>query len=403
MLDFNKHVLESAAEYGPVVQPRMGFSDPQLMSQGLQATAQANANSVCTITLDAFTRVNNFQAAGRSIEQGAALNGYPIVNHPPAVTRRMLQDIEQTRNLPVQIRHGSPDPTQIFKRMGEVGVSATEGGPVSYCLPYSRVPLEKALADWAVASRSLSTSSPHSHVESFAGCMMGQMCDPVTLIALNILEGLFLQDHGVSTVSFSYAQGISPVQDLAAATALKHLAADFFEQGKHHLVLYVFMGFFPKSLDGFRRISTDALRVAKQAGVQRIILKTPVESKRIPTIRENVASMEFAAQILRHPQTGSGLPFDRDEYRRILSQASTLIDQVLQLDPDLSQALLMAFASGLLSIPYCLHPDNKRTARVTLTKDNYYLSHANEELDCSYSFLKNLRRNIDTYDLTVTA
>ncbi len=398
MLDFNKHVLQNAKRFGPVVQPRMGFSDPDLMLQGLHATAKAKANTVCTITLDAFTRVNDLTSVQDAITQGSALNGYPIVNHSVETTCNMLCDIEQSYDLPVQIRHGSPDPSHIFKRMGEIGIGATEGGPISYCLPYSRTPLEKAVKDWASASRILADSIEHSHVESFAGCMMGQMCDPVTLIALNILEGLFLKQNGIASVSFSYAQGISPIQDLAAITALKHLAAEFFEPLNYHIVQYVFMGFFPKSIGGFCRISEDALNVTKQAGIQRVIVKTPVESKRIPMISENVAAMEFAGHFLHHNQEKQLIPFDQDEHDRVYTQALELIEKVLKLAPDLSQALLLAFSSGLISIPYCLHPDNKRTAKVTLTEDSYYLGHKNSELESSFSFLTNLRKNIDRYD-----
>ena len=31
----------------------------------------------------------------------------------------------------------------------DAGLDATEGGPVSYCLPYSRMPLEIATRNWA--------------------------------------------------------------------------------------------------------------------------------------------------------------------------------------------------------------------------------------------------------------
>lgn len=153
MIDFNTHVLERFDVHGPVLQPRMGFSDPVLMQAGLEATAASRANTVCTITLDAFTRVNDLDAAQRAIDSASMLNGYPIVNHPAAKTRAMLEQIHARYLLPVQIRHGSPDPLHIFKRMVEIGSATTEGGPISYCLPYSRTPLREAFGHWEKPAR----------------------------------------------------------------------------------------------------------------------------------------------------------------------------------------------------------------------------------------------------------
>ncbi|KAF2394168.1 methylaspartate mutase [Pseudomonas frederiksbergensis] len=398
MIDFNRHVLERYDSHGPVLQPRMGFSCPARMQAGLEATATSRANTVCTITLDAFTRVKDLDAAQRAIDSDSMLNGYPIVNHPAAQTRAMLDEIHTRYRLPVQIRHGSPDPLHIFQRMVEIGSATTEGGPLSYCLPYSRTPLRQAFAHWEKACQVLASGVEHSHIESFAGCMMGQMCDPAVLIALNILEGLFLRAQGIETLSFSYAQGTSPVQDRAAVTALQQLAAEFFAPGSYHCVGYVFMGFFPRTLGGFCRITGDALGMIRATGVQRVIIKTPVESRRIPRIEENIAALEYADYCLRTDGVLPDIPFDRQEYVRIFNAAKRLIEGTLARDSDLSEAILDAFDSGFLSIPYCLHPDNKRGVGTVVTAQNYYQGFEGERVENAFSFLAALRHNIRTYD-----
>lgn len=398
MIDFNTHVLEQFDARGPVLQPRMGFSDPARMQTGLEATAASRANTVCTITLDAFTRVNNLEAAQRAIDSASMLNGYPIVNHPPAQTRNMLEQIHERYRLPVQIRHGSPNPLHIFQRMVEIGLATTEGGPISYCLPYSRTPLRDAFGHWEKSCQVLAQGVEQSHIESFAGCMMGQMCDPVILVALNILEGLFLRSHGIKTLSFSYAQGTSPVQDRAAVTALQHLAAEYFAPGSYHFVGYVFMGFFPRTLGGFCRITGDALGMIRATGVQRVIIKTPVESRRIPRIEENIAALEYADYCLHTEGVLPDIPFDTQEFERVLGAAKRLIEGTLARDSNLSEAILSAFDSGFLSIPYCLHPDNKRGAGTVLTPENYYHGFEGERVENAFSFLAALRQNIRTYD-----
>ncbi|MGF6124916.1 methylaspartate mutase epsilon subunit [Pseudomonas frederiksbergensis] len=398
MIDFNRHVLERYDALGPVLQPRMGFSCPARMQAGLEATAASRANTVCTITLDAFTRVKDLDAAQRAIDGGSMLNGYPIVNHAAAQTRAMLDQIDARYRLPVQIRHGSPDPLHIFQRMVEIGSATTEGGPLSYCLPYSRTPLRQAFGHWEKACQVLAAGVEHSHIESFAGCMMGQMCDPAILVALNILEGLFLRAHGIKTMSFSYAQGTSPVQDRAAVTALQQLAAEFFAPGSYHFVGYVFMGFFPRTLGGFCRITGDALGMIRATGVQRVIIKTPVESRRIPRVEENIAALEYADYCLRTDGVLPDIPFDGQEHTRIINTAKRLIKGTLARDANLSEAILGAFDSGFLSIPYCLHPDNKRGAGTVVTAQNYYHGFEGERVENAFSFLAALRHNIRTYD-----
>ncbi|MGE8144094.1 methylaspartate mutase [Pseudomonas frederiksbergensis] len=398
MIDFNRHVLERYDALGPVLQPRMGFSCPARMQAGLEATAASRANTVCTITLDAFTRVKDLDAAQRAIDGGSMLNGYPIVNHAAAQTRAMLDQIDARYRLPVQIRHGSPDPLHIFQRMVEIGSATTEGGPLSYCLPYSRTPLRRAFGHWEKACQVLAAGVEHSHIESFAGCMMGQMCDPAILVALNILEGLFLRAHGIKTMSFSYAQGTSPVQDRAAVTALQQLAAEFFAPGSYHFVGYVFMGFFPRTLGGFCRITGDALGMIRATGVQRVIIKTPVESRRIPRVEENIAALEYADYCLRTDGVLPDIPFDGQEHARIINTAKRLIEGTLARDANLSEAILGAFDSGFLSIPYCLHPDNKRGAGTVVTAQNYYHGFEGERVENAFSFLAALRHNIRTYD-----
>ncbi len=398
MRDFNDYVLKSFDSNGPLLQPRLGFSTPAQMHEGLQATASCNANTVCTITLDAFTRVNDFAAAQKAISEDQALNGYPIVNHPLDTTQEMVQTVYCVHGKPVQIRHGSPDPVRIFERMTELGLNATEGGPISYCLPYSRTPLREAFSAWRKACNILAIRGKHSHVETFAGCMMGQMCDPSILIALNILEGLFLKECGIESLSFSYAQGTSPVQDVAAVTALQHLAKQFFPDTPYHFVSYVFMGYFPKTLGGFYRITQDALSVIRSTGVQRVILKTPVESRRIPSIKENIAALEFASYCLKTPQDKPEPDFDLEEYERIFETALSLILQTLALEEDLSEAILAAFQTGVLSVPYCLHPDNRRVNGTILTSQNYYRMYSDEKVDNAFSLLSSLQHNIHAYD-----
>jgi methylaspartate mutase epsilon subunit len=347
-----------------VVQPRMGVSSPAAMHAGLLATRNAAATAVGTITLDSYTRMGDNANARAALAAGIELNGYPIVAHDPAVTRSVLDGVAGP-DFPVQIRHGSPCPEPIVDALIQAGLHATEGGPVSYCLPYSRMPLEDSIPNWARSCDLLAevrSTGAEPHVESFGGCMMGQLCPPGLLVALSVLECLFFRQHGIRSVSLSYAQQTNPEQDTEALLALRRLATQWLPDVDWHVVVYTYMGVYPRTPDGASRLLQEAARLAVRAGAARLIVKTVAEGYRIPTFAENVAALETAALAAEGCLTIAGDPGDSGD-TGIHAEATALIEAVLDLGPDLGAAFATAFRRGYLDVPYCLHPDNAGRAR----------------------------------------
>ncbi|MFF8103587.1 methylaspartate mutase [Streptomyces sp. NPDC016640] len=348
-----------------VVQPRMGFSDPAAMRAGLAATRAAAARTVGTITLDAHTRVGHLDAAAAALRTGTPLNGYPVVTHPPATTAQVLHGIRDT-GFPVQVRHGSARPVGIFRALAALGLDASEGGPVSYCLPYGRTPLAESVTQWATACElfaSLRETGREPHLETFGGCMLGQLCPPSMLVAISVLEALFFLRHGVRSLSVSYAQQSSPEQDAEAVGALRRLCAELLPTDDWHVVLYTYMGVFPETEHGARRLLASSAELAVRTGAERLIVKTVAESRRIPTIQENIDALELAAATARTAGRTAPLPSFQPADTPTYQEAAALVHAVLDLHPDLSRALLHAFRRGYLDVPYCLHPDNRGLTR----------------------------------------
>lgn len=344
-----------------VVQPRMGVSDPAAMRTGLLETKNAAATTVGTITLDSYTRMGDNANARAALAAGVELNGYPIVAHDLATTRAVLDGVVDPA-FPVQIRHGSPCPEPIVSALIDAGLHATEGGPVSYCLPYSRMPLAESIPNWARSCDLLAgvrDTGVEPHVESFGGCMMGQLCPPSLLVALSMLECLFFRQHGIRSVSLSYAQQTNPDQDLEALLALRRLAMEWLPDVDWHIVVYTYMGVYPRTPDGASRLLEEAARLAVRSGAARLIVKTVAEGYRIPTFAENVAALETAALAAERCLTIAGDVVDTG----IHAEATALIEAVLDLGPDLGTSLATAFQRGYLDVPYCLHPDNGGRAR----------------------------------------
>ena len=374
-IGFGQYVKRQASVGRLVVQPRMGFSAVDRMREGLLAVKKAAGATAGTITLDSYTRINRHMSAQRHLDEELTLNGYPIVAYGPDATRAMLDGVEDV-DFPIQVRHGSADPREIFAAMLASGLYATEGGPISYCLPYSRMPLTEAVPAWAESAEILAEGQAQGHpvhMETFGGCLLGQLCPPSLLVAVSLLEGVFFRTHGLRNISLSYAQQTSPAQDREAVAALRRLADEFLPEVDWHVVIYTYMGLFPNTLEGAQALLDESVRLATESEAERLIVKTALEAFRIPTIEENVEALERSATLadsVRRMSMADGLYFDMYESdSETYTEARSLIEAVLELDSDIDKALLKAFEQGTLDIPFCLHPDNRNESRSVIAPD----------------------------------
>ncbi|MEU1280734.1 methylaspartate mutase [Streptomyces sp. NPDC005805] len=359
---FGGFVAAATAAGRLVVQPRMGFGDPGRMRSGLARTKAATAHTAGTLTVDSYTRVGDLAGARAAVaEGGTGLNGYPIAAHSPDTTRAVLHGLAGP-DFPVQVRHGSARPAAIVRALTAAGLDATEGGPVSYCLPYGRTPLRESVDAWVRACELLADGARPGavpHLESFGGCLLGQLCPPGLLVATSLLECLFFVRFGLRSVSLSYAQQTDPAQDEEALRALHRLAAEFLPADvDRHVVLYTYMGVYPRTEQGALRLLEASARLAVRSGAGRLIVKTAAEAHRIPGVGENVRALETAAAAAALAQAPGREDAGADGHGEVYQEARTLIETVLGLHPDLPRALTTAFRRGLLDVPFCLHPDN---------------------------------------------
>lgn len=363
------YVSEQKQRSRTVWQPRMGFGDPIKMKDGLAAVAdQCDFARSGTITLDAYTRVGDFTTPLNSLRSGVSLNGYPIVSHDKETTKEVASPA-RNNGIPVQIRHGTSRPQAIFSRMAELGLEATEGGPISYCLPYGRLPLAKAVAAWKDSCKLMANRIEHGHIESFGGCMMGQLCAPSILVAINIIEALFFLEYGVSTASLSYAQGTSDAQDKGAIAALRKMAEEYLPLGTWHIVFYMYMGVFPKTPEGASRLIYDAACLAIRSGCERVIVKTISEAIQIPTIEQNIHALKLSASAERKYDQEPLTEREKEHFEEVYMEAKSIVDAVLNESADLGKAIINCFKNGVLDVPYCLHLDNRGQTRTYIDGD----------------------------------
>ncbi|WP_143305924.1 methylaspartate mutase [Chitinophaga vietnamensis] len=370
---FHQYVKEHARQQQLVVQPRMGFSDRSKMRFGLSEVKRLDAPTIGTITLDSFTRSGDFHSAARAVAEGMQLNGYPIVSYPREENMQLIEGLREP-GFPVQIRHGSPLPVEIFKATINAGIDAIEGGPISYCFPYGRIPLARSMEAWRTCCQLFGAASDDPwHIESFGGCMMGQLCPPAILIAITIAEAIFMIRNGVKSYSLSLAQGTHTSQDVAALHALRQLGLKYLgPQSDWHIVFYTFMGKFPQSYHGARALIEESARAAVKGGAERLIVKTVKEAHQIPLIEDNLNSLAWCHQAATAERQRSGLPEGVAAWTaQIYEEADFLIDLLLNLDSDLEKSMAKAFKRGYWDVPYCLHPDNRRLTGAQLDEAGF--------------------------------
>jgi methylaspartate mutase epsilon subunit len=133
------------------------------------------------------------------------------------------------------------------------------------------------------------------------------------------------------------------------------------------------MGVYPRTPEGASRLLSAAARLAVRTGAERLIVKTSAEAYWIPSIADNVEALELAAAVADAAATDaattsaattdgattSAVAADTGIY----AEAKTLIQEIVDLNPDLGRALTDGFRLGYLDIPYCLHPDNAGQTR----------------------------------------
>jgi methylaspartate mutase epsilon subunit len=357
---FQRFIKKHKEEGNLIVQPRMGYSEKDAMLLGLSKVKELGIPVIGTITIDSFTRLGDFESARRAIQNGDSLNGYPIVSYNNEENRSLINNI-RTEDFPIQVRHGSPLAFEIFNATCNSGIDAIEGGPVSYCLPYSRVPLKESIKAWERCCDMWASKGEGAyHLESFGGCMMGQLCPPSMLIAISVLEAIFFNYYGIKSVSLSLAQGTNSGQDLAALKAIRNLGFKYLpEDMDWHVVFYTFMGKFPSTYKGAKAIIEESARLAKLGGANRLIVKTVNEAHQIPTINDNLQALKWTHKAANFENLKER-KINWNQYFEICEEADSIIQAVLNLDNNPGKAIEKAFVKGLLDIPFCLHPSNNK-------------------------------------------
>ncbi len=360
--NFAKVIYDAEKAGRTLIQPRAGVA---LVNEHIELlTKLQEVADLLPTTIDAYTRLNNYEDAQRGIEESrkaghSLLNGFPGVNHGVIDCRRIIEAVDK----PVEVRHGTPDGRLLAEISMAAGFTSYEGGGISYNLPYVKnVTLEKSIRDWQYVDRLIGLYEEQGiriNREPF-GPLSGTLVSPFMSNSVAVLEGLLALEQGVKSITLGYGQCGNMVQDVAAVESLREMANEYFykfgyEDYELTTVVHQWMGGFPE--DEARAFSVIGLGsiAAKYARASKVIVKTPHEARGIPTAEANLAGMRATKQVLSmlaeqsFPVTGEV----SDEKEIIKDGMKSVIDTAIKLgDGNLAKGVEKAILAGVIDVPF---------------------------------------------------
>ncbi|MER5884168.1 methylaspartate mutase [Streptomyces sp. NPDC001941] len=347
-------VLRAAEARGrPAVQPRCGVGGHAEMLDLLHALEGAGPD-VLSVTIDSHTRLRNFTTAREVLRRDPAdLNGYPLVAHGWQRGRELVASV----GVPLEVRHGSPDPRELFAVSLAAGITSFEGGAIGYNLPYSKnVPLGRSLRAWQRVDAVCGELARHGVTvdRELFGTLTAVLVPPSVSLAMTLLEGAAAVAEGVTCLSVSYPQGGEVHQDVAALRAVRTLARRYLGADVEvYPVLHEFMGVFPSTPEFAGALILLGGLTARLGGATKVISKTTQEAHGIPDAAANAAGIRTAALGASDLMDFVTVDEDRvaEEQHWIEREVAELVEPVLE-GEDLFGSIEKAFTDGRLDIPF---------------------------------------------------
>ena len=175
----------------------------------------------------------------------------------------------------------------------------------------------------------------------------------------DILESILAVRQGVKCISVGYAEQGHRGQDIAALRVMREktteaLANLGYKDVQINTIFHQYMAAFPNDTKRSEELIVQSAATAAMAGATRMLIKTPVESYRIPTVEDN----SFAIQLVRQGlMLGSSTPVNEKNVEEECAVLRREVDQLLEGvimcgGGVIANGIVRAFEKGLLEIPF---------------------------------------------------
>ncbi len=360
---FGKKLLDAKAAGKTLVQPRAGVPDIDAHIQLMQYLEEKGEADLLPSTIDSYTRQNRYEEAENGIAESirlgrAMLNGFPAVNHGVEGCRRVIESV----NVPLQVRHGTPDARLLTEITYAGGFTSYEGGGISYNLPYCKnVPMERTIRDWQYVDRltGLYEEMGVSINREPYGPLTGTLVPPCISHAAAIIEALLAAEQGVKNITVGYGQCGNLVQDVAAIATLQELTDEYLHRYGYGdvavtTVLHQWMGGFPADeAKAFGVISYGSLTAALSKATK-VIVKTPHEAVGIPTMEANAEGLRCTKQLVNMMADQTFCDARLEEEKEIIRlETRAIVDKCFELgNGDIAVGICRGVEAGVLDVPF---------------------------------------------------
>ena len=360
---FAKKLSNAKKEGRTLVQPRAGVPVVEEHIKLLQSREKYGEADLLPSTIDSYIRQNRYEEGENGIAESirlgrAMMNGFPAVNHGVAKCRQVIESVQ----VPVQVRHGTPDARLLTEITYAGGFTSYEGGGISYNLPYCKnVPMERTIRDWQYVDRLTGIYEEMGvtiNREPY-GPLTGTLVPPCVSHAVAIIEALLAAEQGVKSITVGYGQCGNLRQDVAAIRTLEELTEEYLHKYGYDYVevttvLHQWMGGFPADeAKAFGVISMGSL-IAALSKATKVIVKTPHEAIGIPTMEANAEGLRCTKQVV-NMLSDQILSSDKVEQEKeiIRQETRAIVDKCFELgNGDIAVGTVRAVDAGVLDIPF---------------------------------------------------
>jgi len=383
----------SAAHAGgeTLIQPRAGVPVVSEHIKLLKYLEEEGEADLLPTTIDSYTRHNRYKEAQAGVDESvqtgrSMLNGFPLVNYGVEVARSVTSSI----NVPVQVRHGTPDARLLTEIAIAGGFTSYEGGGISYNIPYSKNhSLEKTIADWQYCDRLIGLYEEAGvtiNREPF-GPLTGTLVPPCISHTVAVLESILSAEQGCRDITVGYGQCGNLIQDVAAINSLSRAVNYYLDKFGYSgvtvtTVLHQWMGGFPTDESKAFGVISWGAAAAALSKATKVIVKTPHEAMGIPTMQANAAGLKATKQVVSMLRDQSMLDAAEvsAEADMIIREVACIMQKVEELgNGDLAIGTVRAFEAGVIDIPFA--PSRYNAGKIMPARDN---TGAVRFLNCGY-------------------
>ena len=377
--NFSKKLLDAKRDNRTLVQPRAGVPVVEEHIKLMQYLEEHGEADLLPSTIDSYTRQNRYEEAENGIAESlrlerAMLNGFPAVNHGVAKCRKVIESV----NVPMQVRHGTPDARLLTEITYAGGFTSYEGGGISYNLPYCKnIPMERTIYDWQYVDRltGIYEEMGVSINREPYGPLTGTLVPPCISHAAAIIEALLAAEQGVKNITVGYGQCGNLVQDIAAIRTLQELTDAYLKEYGYPdvevtTVLHQWMGGFPADeAKAFGVISSGSL-IAALSKATKVIVKTPHEAVGIPTMEANAQGLRCTKQVVNMLADQTFQSNTLEEEKEIIRQETrAIVDKCFELgNGDIAVGVCRGVEAGVLDVPFA--PCRANAGKMLPCRDN---------------------------------